>query len=146
VALSSRPDVEIVWPVHLNPLVQRVVSGALAGRDNVHLLAPQDYLSFVELMCRSYLIITDSGGIQEEAPALDKPVLVARDVTERPEVLEVGAARLVGTTRDSIVEGAARILDSEEEYRRMASAPNPFGDGRAAERIVDTLIEVIHHE
>jgi UDP-N-acetylglucosamine 2-epimerase (non-hydrolysing) len=146
VGLSSRPDVEIVWPVHLNPLVQSVVSDALAGRDNIHLLAPQDYLSFVELMCRSYLIITDSGGIQEEAPALDKPVLVARDVTERPEVLDVGAARLVGTTRDSIVEGAVRILDSEEEYRRMASAPNPFGDGRAAERIVDTLIEVIHHE
>lgn len=146
VALSSRSDVEIVWPVHLNPLVQKVVSSALAGHDNVHLLAPQDYVSFVELMCRSYLIITDSGGIQEEAPALDKPVLVARDVTERPEVLEAGAARLVGTTRDSVVEGALRILDSEDEYRRMASAPNPFGDGRAAERIVDALIKALRHE
>lgn len=146
VTLSTRPDVEIVWPVHLNPLVDRVVSGALAGRANVHLLPPQDYLSFVELMCRSYLIITDSGGVQEEAPALDKPVLIARDVTERPEVIEVGAARLVGTTRDSIVEGAVTILDSEEEYQRMAAAPNPFGDGHAAERIVSSLIEQPRHE
>jgi UDP-N-acetylglucosamine 2-epimerase (non-hydrolysing) len=146
VTLSVRPDIEIVWPVHLNPIVQGVVLDALGGCANIHLLAPQDYLSFVELMCRSYLIITDSGGIQEEAPALDKPVLVARDVTERPEVLETGAARLVGTTRESIVAGAALILDSDEEYRRMASAINPFGDGCAGERIAKSLVAAFHHD
>ncbi len=146
VVLSSRPDIEIVWPVHLNPLVQGVVTSALADRANVHLLAPQDYLSFVELMSRSCLIITDSGGIQEEAPALDKPVLVARDVTERPEVLESGAARLIGTMRASIIAGTNCILDSDDEYHRMASAPNPFGDGGAAERIVGTLLAGLCHD
>ena len=146
VILSARPDIEIVWPVHLNPVVQGVVRNALSDCANVHLLAPQEYLSFVELMCRSYLIITDSGGIQEEAPALDKPVMIARDATERPEVLETGAARLVGTTQASIVAGTALILDNYEEYCRMAAAPNPFGDGCAGERIASSLVAALHHD
>ena len=144
--LSLRSDVQVVWPVHLNPFVHDLVSRALTGLYNIHLLPPQDYLTFVELMSRSYLIITDSGGIQEEAPALDKPLLVARDITERPEVIETGAARLVGTTRESILAGAVFVLDSHEEYQRMASAANPFGDGHAGARIVAALAAVLKNE
>lgn len=138
-ALAGRDDVQIVYPVHLNPNVLLPVRERLAGRPNVHLLAPQDYLSFVYLMERSYLIITDSGGIQEEAPSLGKPVLVMRDVTERPEAVEAGTVRLVGTDTERIVQEATALLDSRARYEQMSRVHNPFGDGHAAERIADHL-------
>jgi len=140
-AIAGRKDVEIVWPVHLNPIVQAVVLGALEGYNNIHLLPPQDYVSFCELMRRSALIITDSGGIQEEAPTLNKPLLIARDVTERPEVVDVGAALLVGTAHLQIIESVVHLLDNDDAYQLMANAPNPFGDGKASFRIVDSIIK-----
>jgi len=136
---EQNPDVEIVYPVHLNPHVQGPVRRILSGVERVHLIEPQDYGSFVWLMSQAYLILTDSGGIQEEAPALGKPVLVMREKTERPEAIEAGAARLVGVDRESIFREAQRLLDRPTEYERMAHAANPYGDGRAAERIVSIL-------
>lgn len=130
-------DVEIVYPVHLNPRVQEPVRRLLAGWPRVHLLEPVDYKPFVFLMTRCHLILTDSGGIQEEAPSLGKPVLVMREKTERPEGLAAGTSRLVGVTRRGIVEEASRLLASADEYRRMTGHANPYGDGRAAERIVE---------
>jgi len=130
---------QIVYPVHLNPNVQQPVNAILAGQDNVHLIAPQDYLPFVYLMDRAYLIVTDSGGIQEEAPALGKPVLVTRDTTERPEAVASGTARLVGTDTQRIVAEAETLLQDADEYQRMAQAHNPYGDGQACHRIVDAL-------
>jgi len=134
-------EVEIVYPVHLNPNVQKTVSRILGGIDRIHLIKPLDYFLFVKMMKRAYMILTDSGGVQEEAPYLDKPVLVMRNVTERPEVIEAGAAKLVGTKPESIAGEAQRLLTDKEEYFRMASAPNPYGDGRAAEKIIKILIE-----
>lgn len=134
-------DIEIVYPVHLNPNVRQPVRRILAGHPRIHLLAPIRYEQFVHLMAEAYLILTDSGGIQEEAPALGKPVLVMRETTERPEATEAGTARLVGTDRQRIVAEAERLLRSEEDYRTMARTANPFGDGRAAERIVSILSE-----
>jgi len=139
-------SVEIVYPVHLNPNVQEPVRHILGTVERIHLIEPLDYVSFVHLMNRAYLILTDSGGIQEEAPSLGKPVLVMRDVTERPEVLETGAAKLVGTDPARIVAEVLHLLRDSQEYNRMASAPNPFGDGQAAVRIVDALEEVVEHE
>lgn len=135
-------DVEIVYPVHLNPNVRSAVEGALRGVARVHLIDPVDYVAFVHLMERAFLILTDSGGIQEEAPSLNKPVLVMREVTERPEAVETGAAKLVGTSPGTIVEETLRLLRDREEYNRMAKAGNPFGDGHAAERIVSALMGV----
>ncbi|WP_225205323.1 non-hydrolyzing UDP-N-acetylglucosamine 2-epimerase [Novosphingobium huizhouense] len=132
-------DVDFVYPVHLNPNVRAPVNRILAGRDNVHLIEPLDYLPFVYMMVRSTLILTDSGGIQEEAPSLGKPVLVMRDTTERPEAVEAGTVRLVGTDARAIVEGAAELLEDEAKYRQMAFAHNPYGDGRACERIHKVL-------
>ncbi len=137
--LASRGDVEIVYPVHLNPRVQEPVHRLLEGVPHVHLLPPLDYLPLVHLMKAAALVLTDSGGLQEEAPAFGKPVLVLREVTERPEGVEAGTLRLVGTDADSIVAAATRLLDDEAAYAEMARAANPFGDGRAAERIVDAL-------
>lgn len=137
--LSERGDVELLYPVHLNPNVQEPVNSLLDGISNVHLIAPQDYLPFVYLMNRSHLILTDSGGIQEEAPALGKPVLVMRDTTERPEAVEAGTAKLVGANDQSIVAAATELLDSQAAYSTMAQAHNPFGDGHASERIVKKL-------
>jgi UDP-N-acetylglucosamine 2-epimerase len=137
--LAARGDVEIVYPVHLNPTVQQTAAAVLAGSPGVHLIEPQDYLPFVYLMRRAYLIVTDSGGIQEEAPGLGKPVLVTRDTTERPEAIAAGTARLVGTDTAAIVAAATELLDDAGAYGRMAQAANPFGDGRAAERIVARL-------
>ena len=137
--LARRDDVQIVYPVHLNPNVQGPVRERLGREPHVHLLEPLDYLAFVYLMERSYLIVTDSGGIQEEAPALGKPVLVMRDVTERPEAVDAGTVRLVGTDRDRIVAEASRLLDDPAHYETMARAHNPYGDGHAAERIADHL-------
>jgi UDP-N-acetylglucosamine 2-epimerase (non-hydrolysing) len=138
-ALAERPDVQIVYPVHLNPQVQEPVFRILGERDSVHLIAPQEYLPFVYLMQRATLIITDSGGVQEEAPSLGKPVLVMRDTTERPEALDAGTVRLVGTTTGRIVEQAVQLLDDQVAYDRMARAHNPYGDGKAASRIAETL-------
>ena len=134
------PDVEIVYPVHLNPNVRSTVNQFLKGVDRVHLIEPLDYVAFVHLMNRAKLILTDSGGIQEEAPSLGKPILVLRRVTERPEVVEAGAAKVVGVEPERIVQETLFLLENEEEYRKMASAPNPFGDGHAAERIVKILL------
>lgn len=133
------PDMDLVYPVHLNPNVREPVGRLLSGIANVHLIEPQDYLPFVYLMIRSTVILTDSGGIQEEAPALGKPVLVMRDTTERPEAIAAGTARLVGTDEASIADGVASLLDDAVEYRRMAFAHNPYGDGKACERIARSL-------
>jgi len=133
------PDVEIVYPVHLNPNVREPVYRMLSGMERVHLIEPLDYISFVHLMKASYLILTDSGGIQEEAPSLGKPVLVLRNTTERPEAVEAGAAKLVGTDPQRIVAETLRLLQDPSEYSKMANAPNPFGDGKASLRIVDIL-------
>ncbi len=133
------PEVDFVYPVHLNPNVSLPVRNLLSGISNVHLIQPLSYLPFVWLMKNSHLILTDSGGIQEEAPALGKPVLVMREVTERPEALKAGTARLVGTHIEKIVFGAAELLTDEKTYMKMSKAVNPFGDGSAALRIVDTL-------
>ena len=127
--LARRDDVQVVYPVHLNPHVQEPVRRILSDLSNVFLLKPQDYLSFVYLMHRCTLVLTDSGGIQEEAPSLGKPVLVMRDTTERPEALEAGTALLVGTDRARIVREVSRLLDAPEAYRTMAEAHNPYGDG-----------------
>jgi len=137
--VERNPDVEVVYPVHLNPNVRRPVRALLDRTPRVHLIKPLEYLPFVRLMERAYLILTDSGGIQEEAPALGKPVLVMRDVTERPEAVAAGTARLVGTDIDLIVSATERLLRSPAAYRRMARARNPFGDGRAATRIAAAL-------
>ena len=136
---GERPDVDIIYPVHLNPSVQRPVREILSGVPNVHLIEPVEYEQFIFLMNRSYLILTDSGGVQEEAPSLGKPVLVMREVTERPEGVEAGVVRLVGTDRDKIVTSVSELLDDGAVYRRMAEAVNPYGDGRAASRIADVL-------
>jgi len=135
------PNVEVVYPVHLNPNVRSTVERYLAGVDRIHLIEPLDYVSFVHLMNRAYLILTDSGGIQEEAPSLGKPVLVLRKVSERPEAIEAGAAKVVGTDAKSIVEETLLLLEDEREYSKMAKASNPFGDGHAAERIVKIILE-----
>lgn len=137
--LGERGDVQIVYPVHLNPSVQEPVRRVLGGADNVHLIAPLDYLPFVYLMSRSHLVITDSGGIQEEAPSLGKPVLVMREATERPEAVEAGTVRLVGTDERKIVAEAAGLLNDPGAYEAMARAHNPYGDGLACRRILDIL-------
>jgi UDP-N-acetylglucosamine 2-epimerase (non-hydrolysing) len=131
------PDVEVVYPVHPNPQVRATAESVLAGRERVHLLAPLEYDLFCTLMSASHLILTDSGGVQEEAPTLNKPVLVLRDTSERPEAVEAGSTRVVGTRREAIVAAASRLLSDPEEYRKMAAVQNPYGDGRAAERIVE---------
>jgi UDP-N-acetylglucosamine 2-epimerase len=133
--LASREDVQVVYPVHLNPQVQEPVARLLGDCPSVMLVEPLDYLPFVELMRRAHLILTDSGGVQEEAPSLGKPVLVMRETTERPEAVEAGTVRLVGTDRARIVAEAARLLDDADAYRAMAMAHNPYGDGQAAARI-----------
>jgi UDP-N-acetylglucosamine 2-epimerase (non-hydrolysing) len=137
--LAARPDVQIVYPVHLNPNVQEPVRRILGGLSNAYLIKPQDYLPFVYLMGRSYLILTDSGGIQEEAPSLGKPVFVMRSTTERPEAVSAGTVKIVGTDRAKIVSEVALLLDNATEYALMARAHNPYGDGKAAARICEIL-------
>jgi UDP-N-acetylglucosamine 2-epimerase (non-hydrolysing) len=132
-------EVKFVFPVHLNPVVREVVFPLLGGLENVLLIEPLEYASFVHLMSDSYLILTDSGGVQEEAPALGKPVLVLREVTERPEAIKAGTVKLVGLDERRIVSGASRLMDSAASYRKMANATNPYGDGKAAWRIVEIL-------
>lgn len=133
------PDIQIVYPVHLNPNVQQPVNELLADIENIHLIAPQDYLPFVYLMNRSYLILTDSGGIQEEAPSLGKPVLVMRDTTERPEAVDAGTVRLVGTDTETIERSVIELLENPNVYAEMAEAHNPYGDGNSCQQIIDFL-------
>ncbi len=137
--LATRGDVQIVYPVHPNPNVRGVVEAQLRGVPNIHLIEPQDYLPFLYLQKRSYLVLTDSGGVQEEAPSLGKPVLVMRENTERPEGVAAGTARLVGTDIEQITSNAIRLLDDPAAYRGMAERHNPYGDGRASLRIVEEL-------
>jgi UDP-N-acetylglucosamine 2-epimerase (non-hydrolysing) len=137
--ISSFPDLNIVFPVHLNPKVGEPVKEILGGHPRIHLLPPLDYVSFVQLMQRCHFVMTDSGGIQEEAPSFGKPVLVMRQVTERPEAAEAGIARIVGTSRTRLVEEAAYLLSDSEAYRRMSSIGSPYGDGKASERIAASL-------
>lgn len=139
---ESNSDCEIVYPVHLNPNVQKPVYEMLGGISNVQLIHPLSYPAFVWLMEKSHLIITDSGGVQEEAPSLGKPVLVMRDTTERPEAVEAGTVRLVGTDRDKIVTEANELLHNKEAYQQMSMLHNPYGDGKACERIVTHLKEL----
>lgn len=133
------PDVDIVYPVHLNPSVREPVNRLLGGIGNIRLIEPQDYLPFVYLMDRAHIVLTDSGGVQEEAPSLGKPVLVMRDTTERPEAVAAGTVKLVGTDEARIVAEVTRLLTDAPEYARMSRAHNPYGDGLAARRIVDGL-------
>jgi UDP-N-acetylglucosamine 2-epimerase (non-hydrolysing) len=138
VALKN-PDVDIVYPVHLNPNVQKPVKELLSDVKNVFLIDPLDYEPFVYLMHNAYFILTDSGGIQEEAPSLGKPVLVMRDTTERPEALAAGTVKLVGTDKQKIIENCQILFEDKEAYQKMSKSHNPYGDGRACERIVDFL-------
>jgi UDP-N-acetylglucosamine 2-epimerase (non-hydrolysing) len=137
--VASFTEVQVVYPVHLNPNVRKVVHERLGGIERVSLLDPLEYLPLVHLMKESTLVLTDSGGLQEEAPGLGKPVLVLREVTERPEGVEAGTVKLVGTSKERIVEETARLLEDEVEYERMSRAVNPYGDGHASERIAASM-------
>ena len=138
---KGNPEVQILYPVHLNPEVREPVNRILTNLENVHLLEPQQYLPFVYLMIRSHIILTDSGGIQEEAPSLGKPVLVMRDITERPEAVDAGTVKLVGTDIDKIVNGLEVLINDEEAHKTMSFAHNPYGDGLACQRILDELVK-----
>ena len=137
--VAKRPDVQVVYPMHMNPNVRKPVTEILGALDNVHLIEPLDYLSFLYMMRRSHLIMTDSGGVQEEAPSLGKPVIVMRDTTERPEAVDAGTVILAGTSTESMASSAERLLDDDAFYDRMAHAVNPYGDGKAAQRIVEII-------
>ena len=137
--VALHDDIVVVYPVHLNPSVQRAVNDTLGNHPRIVLTPPLDYLPFVDLSRRAYLILTDSGGVQEEAPSLRVPVLVLRDTTERPEGIEAGVAQLVGTERDGIVSAAQRLLEDRAAHQRMVTARNPYGDGTAAAAIVRHL-------
>jgi UDP-N-acetylglucosamine 2-epimerase len=140
IAERYRGDVQIVYPIHFNPNILHPARALLGDVPNIALIQPVDYETMIALMQHAYLILTDSGGIQEEAPSLHKPVLVLRDVTERQEVVALGAARLVGTDYERIVNETTRLLEDAQAYRRMASVANPYGDGRASQRIVDAIL------
>lgn len=139
--LSEKSDVQFIYPVHLNPNVQKPVNEILGGIPNVHLLNPVEYPAFIYLMSSAYFILTDSGGIQEEAPSLNKPVLIMRDKTERPEAIKEGTAKLVGTTEEGIYCEAIRLLEDQNYYNSMRYKANPFGDGRACDRILTRMIQ-----
>ena len=141
VIANENPNVQIIYPVHLNPNVKEPVNRILSNLSNVHLVEPMEYLSFIKLMDLSYLILTDSGGIQEEAPSLGKPVLVMRDTTERPEALEAGTVKLVGTNKNQIVKMVNRLLTDSAFYMQMSKAHNPYGDGKASGIICDILVK-----
>lgn len=136
---AKHPDMDIVYPVHLNPNVQKPVYELLSGLDNVYLISPLDYLPFIYAMQHSTLLLTDSGGVQEEAPSLGKPVLVMRNTTERPEAVEAGTVKLVGTDASAIVSSVTELLRDKKLYRRMSETHNPYGDGQACERIIEAL-------
>jgi len=137
--VENYPDVEVVFPVHKNPAVRNVVEEELDGLARVHLIEPMDYQPFVNLIGRSYLVLSDSGGLQEEAPSLGKPVLVLRNTTERPEAIEAGTVRLVGADRLKVAGETRLLLDDKDYYRKMANAVNPYGDGRASVRIAQAI-------
>ncbi len=140
--VGETEDAEIVFPVHRNPLVRQVVNEELAGAERIHLIEPLDYEPFANLMSRSYLVLTDSGGIQEEAPSLGKPVLVLRNTTERPEAVKAGTVALIGTDKDAVYNTTKTLLTDADAYNAMSNAVNPYGDGRAAERIVRAILHV----
>ncbi|NLP23817.1 MAG: UDP-N-acetylglucosamine 2-epimerase (non-hydrolyzing) [Syntrophomonadaceae bacterium] len=142
--VNEFPDVEVVFPVHRNPVVRDIAEEMLKGRERFHLIDPLDYEPFANLMNRCYMVMTDSGGMQEEAPSLGKPVLVLRDTTERPEALQAGTVKLVGTNQQSIYEAARLLLTDKEEYDKMACAINPYGDGHAAQRIVNVIKDFLY--
>ena len=142
--VNEFPDVEVVFPVHKNPVVREVAEEMLQGRERFHLIEPLDYEPFAHLMNCCYMVMTDSGGLQEEAPSLGKPVLVLRDTTERPEAVEAGTVKLVGTNRDKIYQEAKRLLTDSREYEQMARAINPYGDGKAARRIAKIVTEFLY--
>ena len=137
--VESREDVEVIYPVHLSPAVQEAAKEILGNTERIHLISPLDVVDFHNLAARSYFIMTDSGGVQEEAPSLGKPVLVLRDKTERPEGVEAGTLKLVGTESEKVKEEMEELLDNDAEYQRMAQAKNPYGDGKASERILDAI-------
>lgn len=137
--VESREDVEVIYPVHLSPAVQETAKEILGNTERIHLISPLDVVDFHNLAARSYFIMTDSGGVQEEAPSLGKPVLVLRDTTERPEGVEAGTLKLVGTESEKVKKEMEELLDNDAEYRRMAQAKNPYGDGKASERILDAI-------
>ncbi|MDD4688209.1 MAG: UDP-N-acetylglucosamine 2-epimerase (non-hydrolyzing) [Eubacteriales bacterium] len=139
--VNEHPDVKVVYPVHLNPLVQNAAKEVFGDNDRVKLISPLEVLDFHNIMARSYLILTDSGGIQEEAPSLGKPVLVMRDTTERPEGITAGTLKLVGTNEENIYNQFYNLLNNKEDYEKMSHASNPYGDGHACERITDILAE-----
>jgi len=140
---NNFPDVEIVYPVHLNPNVRKPAYEILQGHSRIHLIEPLEYPYLIWLMSKSYLVLTDSGGIQEEAPSLGKPVLVMREVTERMEAIEAGTAKLVGTNREKIVEEVSLLLEDGDEYKKMSKVVNPYGDGKASERILNIIKKYI---
>ncbi|OQQ83097.1 UDP-N-acetylglucosamine 2-epimerase (non-hydrolyzing) [Ligilactobacillus salivarius] len=137
--VESREDVEVIYPVHLSPAVQEAAKEILGNTERIHLISPLDVVDFHNLAARSYFIMTDSGGVQEEAPSLGKPVLVLRDTTERPEGVEAGTLKLVGTESEEVKKEMEELLDNDAEYQRMAQAKNPYGDGKASERILDAI-------
>ena len=137
--VESREDVEVIYPVHLSPAVQEAAKEILGNAERIHLISPLDVVDFHNLAARSYFIMTDSGGVQEEAPSLGKPVLVLRDTTERPEGVEAGTLKLVGTESEKVKKEMEELLDNDAEYQRMAQAKNPYGDGKASERILDAI-------
>ena len=141
--MDEHPDVKAVYPIHMNPVVREIADEFLGGDDRIHIIEPLDVLDFHNFLSRSYLILTDSGGIQEEAPSLGKPVLVMRDTTERPEGIAAGTLKLVGTEEKTIYNEFSRLLSDKEEYDAMSKASNPYGDGHACERIADVLVRTL---
>lgn len=140
--MDEHPDVKAIYPIHMNPVVREIADEFLGGDDRIHIIEPLDVLDFHNFLSRSYLTLTDSGGIQEEAPSLGKPVLVMRDTTERPEGIAAGTLKLVGTEEETIYNEFSRLLSDKEEYEAMSKASNPYGDGHACERIADVLCEM----
>lgn len=141
--VCEHEDIKVVYPIHMNPAVRQAANDILAGHDRIKIIDPLEVIDFHNFLARSFLILTDSGGIQEEAPSLGKPVLVMRDTTERPEGIEAGTLKLVGTSEEVIYEEFNKLLTDKEEYRKMSNASNPYGDGHASERIIDILKNVL---
>ena len=137
--MTEQPDVKAIYPIHMNPVVRNTANNILGDDDRIHIIEPLDVLDFHNFLSRSYLILTDSGGIQEEAPSLGKPVLVMRDTTERPEGIEAGTLKLVGTEEETIYREFSKLLSDQEAYKLMSQASNPYGDGHASERIADII-------
>ena len=138
--VEEHPDIRAIYPIHMNPVVREAADAELGGCEHIKIIEPLDVVDFHNFLAHSYMILTDSGGIQEEAPSLGKPVLVLRDTTERPEAVEAGTVRLVGTDEEKVFQTAYKLLTDEKEYKAMAEAVNPYGDGKSAARIVDYLL------